>query len=481
MEDNKTHIDQSLNRLLSGLEAQPDEGHWNKLNHYLEHVQNPSDMGLNMLLGDFELNPPEHLQAAVLDNHLIQTHVIDLALKNTLDQLEDQGSLDLDHVLREKKKKRRLLPFLLLGLLALSGTYFIVHNKSNNDLTQTTILSGKTDSNPNPQIENGNRQVQPHEQSSQTDVNPDLTFKKQHQNGSSYSSNTPDENTVEIGLAGIDYPVVSKDEDIEHSMDLRLFGGFTATFENEYTPKEKLMPSITRLVRIPFQFGIWTGYYFEDRSSLKSDANYVPKDGDQLMNQGNAVIKTGKTIQIDIRYRINHRIGINAGIQYSNSQATSQFNYTYSDIPVFDSTGRLEGYIYRSPQVSPHFNQTVSSTSQSVNVPVNLNIQLFHFGAWQLFGGLGTNLQLLSKGRYMALDYEKGQLQTRSYNQGMKINPNAQLNLQYALSPMFRLGFGYRMAYRSIPTAESDKHFKGREFGNSIQIGIIFQPLIKKK
>lgn len=480
MEDLRSHIDQSLLKLLSGFEAQPAEGNWNKLSHFLEHVENPADLGLNTRLSDFESDPPEHLEKAILNNHLIQTHVIDFALRNTLDQLEASGNLDLDQVV-DQKKKRRLLPFLLLGLLAFCGTYFIVHYKSNNELSSSKHRYDNTElnSNPIPELENTQGQLQ--KRSRKAVENKDQRRRNQVQKGSSVVSNNWDETNHSSNFTDIASMDISN-EDVElQAMALKPFGGFYTRYEQEFVPKEKQETHMPSLIRSPFQIGLWSGYYFEKRNSMSSDAAYVPKDGEALMNQGNAALKTGRTIQLDIRFRIKRQIAVSAGLQYSSAQSNTQFNYIYSDIPVFDSTGRLKGYIYRSPQVSPHINQVVNSTSQSVFVPVDLNLQLWSSGAWQLSGGIGFNLQLLSQGRYTVLDYEKGKLQTHVYNQGLKLQPNVQINCLYAISPMLSLGFGYRMAYRAMPTADTEKYFKGREIGNSIQFGLVFHPLIKKK
>ncbi|MCC6818654.1 MAG: hypothetical protein IT245_07175, partial [Bacteroidia bacterium] len=231
---------------------------------------------------------------------------------------------------------------------------------------------------------------------------------------------------------------------------------------------------------LPFKIGIWSSYYQENRNKSELVDVQTHKDFEKISNESNAKTQSGKAIQISLDYTINRRFSINANIEHGSASGTSTINYIYTDIPVYDSTGKISGYINRPVSQSPNINQTIISKSSSTNLPIQINFTIFQIKRWTLIAGLGSNIQISKHTNFSIFDFKKGQLEEVEERFKYQLSSMANLQFRYSINNKISLGLNYRINPQNLQFHPQGKEFRGILMRNTLQFGLIYTPIIKR-
>lgn len=493
MADNKHHIDKSLRLKLGQLEQAPSNAVWSDIEHFLNHTEHPIDQGLHTFLSDFEPAPDTSAKSTILNDHKIQTHIIDQALNNRLSQLETTPAFNFENSNIDSKKRRRFLPLWIAGIGVFCITVFLVSQSLKNaeDLKDYTSTQNQknTEGIQNNIFKNNQNDASPEDLENigiKQEKNPQYNRSEKSTNLISTVEVPVNIERKSADLIHSEIPIETHElkenssESDKRNLDIKLAKEQSFEFNAEQTKRIGSNLHIPKVRRLPFQIGIWYGYYIETRVKEDMNSEYVHHDGLNLLNQGNARNKSGRSFQVDFNYNFGNRFSISAGLQQSKASGSSEFDYIYADIPVYDTLGKISGYITRPPQSSPHLQQEVRSEITNWVMPVSMKFSLLKIGRWQLLGGLGSSFQLSSIGQYSGLNFKNSKIEQRNFNKGFKVSPNATISFRTPIHPMFSISIDYRVDYRRASTSEMDKYIKGKELTNSFQIGLIFQPIIKR-
>lgn len=488
MGNHKHHIDDALHKNLSGIAYMPSDSAWLKINQYIEHTQHPVDFGLNTQLANLEAEPNRTVQNQLLNDHRIDTHIIDQSLYDRLSTFEVLPGVDIPDI-RHKTSKKRFIYLGIIGLAALAILSIISNQLSKStSADQSLHISNKENSYlkedkfETPQKDLKDAKKKNFESPNQTlnQINKEqVTGISELSYSSANNKRMEPESIISVQQTTETYH--TEDNELYASqLRLKSFNNFILNYRADQTPRIGNKLRIPKVRRLPFQIGLWTGFYFENRIDETMDADYVHKDGLSLLEQGNARVKTGRSFQIDFSYNIGQKFCLSLGIQQSKAVANTQINYLYTDIPVYDSTGKISGYIIRPAQSSPRISQDVRSEINNWEMPVSLKMRLFKVRTIQVMGGLGSNLQLSTHGTYAGVNFRNSSVIQQSFSKGFRVTPNASLTFRMPINQLFSLCLDYRASYRTMLTAENDKHIRGRELTSSIQFGLIYQPIIKR-
>ncbi|HEY1047943.1 MAG TPA: hypothetical protein VGF79_15995, partial [Bacteroidia bacterium] len=189
--------------------------------------------------------------------------------------------------------------------------------------------------------------------------------------------------------------------------------------------------------------------------------------------------KTGLSLTLGMGYQISKRIDFKVGLKYTELSTSQNLNYVYTDIPVYDTTGKLKGYITRPASSSLHLNQAIKSKSVYISAPVQLNLGVFQSKLFKLSLGLGMEYNFTHNAKGEFFNFNTSKMET--YNSKSKNNfiPGMSINGLYRLKAGVQLnavlGFQSMQLNQTIGGIEMQS-----KFGiPSLTLGLVYTPIIK--
>lgn len=476
MANDKNHIDQLLKSKLGSFENAPDDKAMDKLLDYLDHNSHDIDLGLSSLLTNIEASPDEKVSKKVLENIGGNPLGSDLRLHALLSSYQEQPDIPFNPKWA-KVKTRSKWPILLVALISLASLIFNQSIRSPETKEFITVNSGIK---PSEKKHEGLHENEVNVKSENLIDEHTNLYKNKYTGTQRTNQAIVFDDIKEPSEMGIN----ANDNNYEYLLN-RLLP--IKTFEIEKWEIKPLQTSdykfkklsLPKLLAAPIQIGLWSGYYLENRLNSHTSSDKVHKDYIKLYEQGDAELKSGKSVLFSVQYQIGKRFGIQAGYHYSTSSAQTQMQYVYTDIPVYDSTGKIHGYIQRPASSSPKTEQNVTSKSSTSAFPVQMNMTFIGFGKWTISGGLGVNLQMHRKIEYSNFNFQRAVIDKKIENSGFKINPMANLMLRRQFGDQIALGFNWQFNPQGLQINDQNAQLKGTILRSSFQLGLLYTPLIK--
>lgn len=497
MEDRTHDIDYFLAEKFDEFNHSPDSSAWEAISRHLEHTEHPIDFSLDSNLGKLDVSVSEKTSNSILTNPDINAHPIDLALNEKLSLLESFPDKPLDFAkIEDKKRKRRVLPFFLIGLLSIATGIVIYqfkgnHVKTNDSNSESVLEREKSDIS----ISSENKSDGIYElekELKESIVDKSFSEKNNPQNSNGVQRNI-DLTDPEVDLTKDNpgkYDEYKSDNFVRVKDDMTLSAErfsllstlkrFEMDIEKpEFEKTDWKRP--TFYISSPFEFSIQTGMVSEVNIKNKILTENIHKDALGLYGQSNGKSKTGRLFSIHMSYSLKGRWIFSTGIQYSNSSNRQNLNYYHTEIPVYDSLGNLKGYFKRPAGQSPHIDQIVNSTSSSVSIPLQLNARILSLRNFSLWTGLGTRYELSNRFSTDMYNFETEQIENHKETGKKGFVPNFSMLMRYPLSANISMSLNMNIGYRTVLSDFHNVKFIRNEYLPSFGLALIYTPKIRKR
>lgn len=469
MENKHSHIDDFFEKQLSQLEGSADNKAMEAIFKHLDHTEHPIDFALNKGLSDFALKPST---LSVSDSLGSDFPIIDLALYRQLKAYE--ATPDKAFNFEPVHKKRRFIWLFFFFVSAVTAGLLTWLNQNTNQTTKDVSDKTTTQNQINKKSSNGfdgDEKLKLY--------TSDKVITKNRNNWSAYSK-LPDENNK---IKEIEENNLLEDYTSEKHLSLHNLVPFKSQLNIDAIVKVPLKPRPygPTYKALPFSIIVQTGAISEIGQSNRSLSDNQHKDAEKLFSESSGSYRAGKNYSFSIDYSFSKRLKMQTGVVYSTSSNISELDYYYTDLPVYDTTGALRGYLKRPASSSNHTEVKVKNNSQSVAIPISVQyniIQLRKLGVW-LGAGLQVAIQRQVKGQYF--DFKTEQMLSNNQTFAKGILPQMSLGFRYPLTDKWQLTSQFQMARQALTFHIQESSFRRVEFLPSLNFGLVFTPYIRIK
>lgn len=469
MESKDSHIDQFFEKQLAQIEAQPDQKAKEAIFKYLEHTEHPIDFALEKTLSDYNEAPTS---LSVLENLGSDLPVIDLALHRHLKTYEEAP--DKVFSLEPKKKKRRALWLILIILFVSVVSYSVLLNKSTSSAKQKVLVKHDNQNQFNKQETNNTEKPRALE-----NINSQIE-----------SSNNKVRHTLNRKTSGISNKAAeleSKEEfetdGLGNFLEAKRMAPYVISLPIDEIALVALKQKSNSLLykTAPFSFLFQAGVNREVGQSSALLSNNQHKDAQALFSESTGKYRAGKSYSLIFDYHFSKKINIGVGVIYSNSSNVSSVDYFYTDVPVYDTTGTLRGYLKRPGSKSNHTEAEVKNESRSLFIPINLQYQILQFRKLGIWIGAGTQFALQRQITGQFFDFKKEQMVENSEKFSRGLLPQMQIGFRYPLTDKWQLSTKFQIARQTLTFNIQDAIFKRVEILPTLNFGLVYTPHIRIK
>ncbi|MES2618519.1 MAG: hypothetical protein V4613_11615 [Bacteroidota bacterium] len=477
------HIDEFLSDKLAMFEEMPDDsamaGLFDKLPAAFEH---PIDNALYRHLSKAEFSPELYVPLAA-------QHPIDTGLSNALLQLDVQPQDSWQAIaglLPEQKKKNRKVIYWIIALLIAvvsAATYSSIQSKKSNGAMINAVAQSYQNLMPEtPSIYNQNT-------ASQKATN-ELTFANQTKQMSTgiarlrrFLKSMNDPNRKRLLFESIDN--ITGASVLEESPYLTIHP-ITKLFNRTIPDEISLIPvksdSYFKKRLSPFSITLSAGAINDHTINDKISSDKVHRDAASLFSNATGKNNKGFILNLQFGYRILPRVTFKVGVNLVQTKVSPSINYTYTDIPIYDSaTGAILGYYKRSVSNSTQLNETTPVTNTTINSPVQIGYQLFETNRFAVWVEGGTNINLKAKLNSDLFNFKNEKMAQAQKTKAMTFSPNMAFSIRYRYLPNLQLMAQLQLNYQQKKYYIDSYHFTKTELSPMINFGIIYHPLIRKK
>ncbi|MEZ4805593.1 MAG: outer membrane beta-barrel protein [Bacteroidia bacterium] len=493
MEDKHSHIDSFLENKFEGFEPKINPKSWEKILHGMH----PIDLSLSVHLNESKLDPPSESKKAIFSAVENSSHPIDSSLYHNLSKLEKASHSKFADIpiSRNKRSYRVLWLFAILLLFSASGLmlyqrYNTKIQAENSQSSQTYSLNktskSRTDLNSSEQLILKPKTGENKRELKQIDQSNSLqkTLNSASISHSSNSSNrfireekasTDDDSPVPFEFAEESITKYTPVEGIPY------FAIETFELRNDSAIQPKKKEKSSRYKISPLGIGMSIGYLSENNRNTSLTNENAHKDALGNFNNSSASTKSGINLSILLDYNIGNRIQLNTGVQYSYSQSTSNFNYIYSQIPIYDTTGSLLGYFKRPTSQSPQFNEPIESSSRLISIPIQALYRINSGYKYSIHLGAGLDWTLKNTMQTKIFNFENESIEDKSSSQNNGIQAKLILQLKYKIRSNWNMHFNMMSAYRKQNIHAGNTRYDWGVISPSFNLGFTYNPIFKLK
>ena len=474
MENKDSHIDQFFADKLHNLQGMPSDRAEHHIFRHLDQTNHPIDFALNKALSgnETETEPFESIE------HLTKgKSEIDLSLYQRLRDYESEP--DRAFTLEQKRKKRPVfwLWFSAIGVLILTGIYALNPSRDNQIAPYNTNKTEYT----NPSIAN-KKEHSTFQFPESTEKRPLIPrAKRMNKSLSMIKTNIIISSLADVQVA---FNNETKDigEDIRH-LGLKSISPKIWQLETDINTidKNNTFHWDPLYKRFPLSFHLQTAYIRETSVSNQIESSNQHKDATDLFSRSTGKRKAGFMISFSAEHNLGKNLKISTGINYSSSSASNQIDYYYTDVPVYDTTGVLRGYLLRSRATSNHTEKQVVSNSSSISIPVNIQYRIIPSKKLNIWMGIGCQIALrrTASGEYFNFKTEQVSTVRQTFSKGLL--PQMQLGLRYPINMRWQLSSQIQVARQSLRYQIYDAEYRRVELIPSFNIGLLYTPFIRIK
>ncbi len=474
MENKDSNIDQFFADKLHDLQDVPYSGTEDNIFKYLEHTSHPIDFALDKVLTDLESEPQDILVHDQLINGIPE---IDLSLYQRLREYESEP--DRAFTIEQKRKKRPVfwLWFSAMSVLIIVGIYALKPSKNNQIVIDKTNKTEKAY--PSKTTEQAHSTV-PFLES--TDKKP-FTLKAKFMNkGLSVIRTNSQIGSTPVAQVALNNNTIDIVEDFRH-LGLKSIAPkiWQLGTDINVIDKNNTFHWDPLYKRFPLSFHLQTAYMNETSISNEIKSSNQHKDATDLFSQSTGKRKAGIMISFSVEHNLGKYIKISTGINYSNSSVSNQIDYYYTDVPVYDTTGALRGYLLRPRSNNNHTERQVISNSNSISIPVNMQYRIIPSKKLNIWMGIGCQIALrrTANGEYFNFKTEQVSTVRQTFSKGLL--PQMQLSLRYRINMRWQLSSQIQVAKQSLRYHIYDAEYRRVEVIPSFSFGLSYTPFIRIK
>lgn len=474
MENKESYIDQFFADKLHDLQDVPYSSTEDNIFKYLEHTSHPIDFALEQALFDYESEPQDILVNEQLIDGIPE---IDLSLYQRLREYESEP--DRAFTIEQQHKKRPVfwLWFSAMNVLIMTGIYLLYPSKDNQIAIDYT---NKT-----------------------KDNNPSIATKKTHSIVQFPESTNKKPRVPKSKIINKRFSIISHLNTIGSSPEVQVaFNNKTKDIEEDFrhVGLKSISPKIWQLgtdinkidknntfhwdplyKRFPLSFHLQTAYIRETSVSNQIESSNQHKDATDLFSQSTGKRRAGFMMSFSAEHNLGKHIKISTGINYSNSSVSNQIDYYYTDVPVYDTTGALRGYLLRTRATTNHTEKQVVSNSNSISIPVNIQYRIIPSKKLNVWMGIGCQIALrrTASGEYFNFKTEQLSTVRQTFSKGLL--PQMQLGLRYPINMRWQLSSQIQVARQSLEYQIYDAEYRRIEVIPSFSFGLLYTPFIRIK
>lgn len=469
MENKGSHIDQFFEIQLGQLQAEAKQEVVDAIFKHLEHTEHPIDYALDKTLSDFSEAPTS---LSVLENPGSNYPIIDLVLHRQLKAYEEAP--DKSFSFEPVRKKRRILWLLLITLCISSISYTVWLSKNSTSSEHGVSINSKQ------QIQSDEKTTNYTDVQIESEILKALSVTKKNKtnpllnlNPAQWSDfNNENELIEEIENNGMETYLGLKGITPYH---------IGIQFDKTGRINLKTKPYGLNYKAAPFSITIQTGINSEIGQSnvLLSDNQH--KDAQALFSESNGKYRTGKMLGFSFDYQLSKKLSIATGITYISSSNSSSLDYFYTDVPVYDTTGALRGYLKRPGSNSNHTEAELRNESRSLLVPINIQYQFLQFRKLGIWLGAGTQIALQRQIAGQYFDFKEERLVSNSQKFSSGLLPQMQIGFRYPLTNKWQLSTQFQLSRQTLTFNIQEAIFRRVELLPALNFGLIYTPHIRIK
>jgi hypothetical protein len=460
LENNTSHIDQFLNTKLKHLEQAPNKVSYDKIFNHLQHLNEHPDFFINSKLGEFESSPEQGAMNNILEK-TNTTPPIDSLLSRQLKDLEAVPPKQAEKAILKAVERTSSKKYYLLLFLFLIGVGFIWLNNNNKNASKIEVNGIVTSTNLGSQkklYETQNEEVTNKEIEKIIEKGRNLNL-----NTNTSKSLIPNQNKKTVSNSwkqfhestgksefmlqelGVSTESIEIDEDIQQFYKLKN----NLRLTNQYsvnTAEIRVLKRKNEWVKLsPFSFYLNIGIIGNNNISNNLKDNNSHKDEQAMINRSMGKNNLGLNIQLGSTYHLYKKASIRMGVQVSRVSSNKPINYIHTDVPVYDTTGKLVGYLTRPASASPKVNENVKQQQTQVAIPVSIAYQFLKTPKLNLSIGIGMQLGLLNRMKGKFYNFQTEQMEQlksgfkSKFQGGLLLQMSAPINKQFSFDVLMQL------------------------------------------
>jgi hypothetical protein len=453
---------ESLYNKLKTFETEPDGETWGKIFENL----NVLDYNLNESLRDLELEPNKGSKEIIFEQ-LNLANPIDLILNEKLAELDIDPNKSFYEVIPANSNRKKalvlFLSLLLAFMLGLFSKYSADSDKTGNLIERDTLETGKSKQN----------------NSSILDQNQNPAYRKEAEKMGRQSRSrkqiikTNEESTKEliVNLDSNQDQLLSKINLIKNEITYTIeLPQKINIYQSKLTFKNKLKtPKVQILGRLGFQNQMLKDAQIENPEYQHKDAlnNFKNSNGNNLL---------GIQFTAGIAINLSKKFYCRTSFQYNYTQNNKQFNYQYTDIPVYGIDGKIIGYFNRPLSASPQVNQNIKTSIQTLVIPVEAFYEVYDLRKTKIYLGLGLNVGLINHYKSLGFSFNKEALNDSKSKSKRQLFPNLSIQYLYQMNPQTIMMIQFEGFNTSSKTNFDQSTFRSKYLSSVISIGFSFVP-----
>ncbi len=445
---------------LSSFEANPNSNSWNEIKDRIH----PVDFFIEEKVGSLDIETGSNIKESVF-NEINSQNTLDLLLSKNFEELEIDPEKTIHEIFPKKRNYKKAIILLLLFLTGfISGIFLILNpalnikHKSNEEAEVINPVSKKETTN-HSEFKANKKDGENHEHSKLKD------FSNKPISHSNYYSHPE---------------IWNQNDETEINRRLTLLKN-KISYQAEALQNIELNKTIlkTKRVKKDVLFNMFLGLGYQNQSLQNTQIDQPEfHHKDALDNFKNSVGTNLSGIQINggIGFPLNNKISIRAGLQFNYSSQSKQFEYLYTEIPVYGIDGKIIGYLNRPVNASTHVDQIIRTNTFNLCLPIETMVQIINKGKNKIYLGIGLDIDLYKQFNSVNFSFSEEKLNAIKLQTKQWVKPSFGIMYQYKLNSKINLLLQYQGKKTNAKAFFDQTNFQSTYFISTISAGVILSP-----
>ncbi len=481
MQDNFKNIDKFLFESLSDFEQLPDHGIGESI---LKQAQSGNEMDayLNYGLENMEAMP----DASFFNKIQSQIHPIDAAI-NQLKNLETVPETKAFIHQFKTSYYKKWAALLLLLITSVSVALFINKKtdlKSNKSLENNIITSNNKASVSKNELNNSMNET-----NTGTGLSNLTKENNEKENLAFIQKKTETKQGFIFKGEKTSTPSLSNTEDLFENnslvlnLPLKLYHPFKNNFvkDNDLVALSPTKKTFVKPRLSKFSFELMTGFAFEKNRLNTIQSTFPYSDEGILFKKTEGKMKKGISTQFNISYQIRSGLKIKAGLQWTETNSSSKFEFNNRQVIVYDSLGNRLGYLQVPVNQGKLSTNQFAAKSRTIQIPVGLQGKVFSSNKLSIWSGVSAVFIYFKTTETKLFDFENNRLNNIKTERNFKLMPQANLFFNYQINAQFGINSLWQISMDKNAINNNNSKLNNSNFMSQINIGISYTPLIKPR
>jgi len=460
LENKNTDIESLFDKLHS-FEEEPNDSAW-------VVIQDNLNMGLDGLLknlNEIEIEPDKKSEIIIFE-YLGSPNPVDLFLNDSLTSFEVDPEKSLNEIIPEHKNRRKALVLFLTLIAAIISMLTLYQSEVEQRIKTNEKVNSEIKLDDNNTLSNfHNSQLIESETQSHKKENRKIDL---NQRFSISKELTPDLNTLiqedVVCISSMIYP-------IKNSISYAL----------EPTHRVEIIKRKLEKKSLPEIFQIFGGLGFKNqelRNVQIENAEFHHKDAIDNYWKSTGKNILGVQLSAGISFNLSKKFYCRTSLQYQYMKSNNDFEYSYTDIPVYGIGGNIIGYFKRPLGASTRVKQNIKTTKQTVNMPLEAFYKVLNFNKTKVYAGLGLNIELSNQFKSSDFSFSKEELSLLKIKTKHKLYPSLCFQYHYQMNSQLKMIVQIDGTKTNTVANFDTSKYESTYFNSSISIGFSFIPKI---